>query len=703
MEEARTAERNLVATDDEIGRVEIDVDRLEQEMLDLTEDKADIAAALAAWEGREALATLLEREATAPPVPPDWEQGVTRHAEVESLLTQLKDREEERETALADIAAATAALGIDAAVAEKVTMAPGVLAEVARHRGTCAAVPADLATRRSELSRLEASLQEARSGVTSIADSVGLTESLLRDMVAHPLQDNTLTERLAVWQQAQQNLSVAEAEREAAGARSPEGTPGTSDASRVVAVAAAALAVAAVGAAVNRWLGVGLAVAGAVALFILGRRVSGHSGVVAGSDPGAGIEARVAGARSAERSAAIGIREMFAELGIDGGDTPARAAALRDARARARQLITDEQSRVQDTDLATASLAAMEAGLRHAQDELTALARACGLGHMGATIDERILALATELVEARGRRDRTSERITVILGTLVGICGTDLVRFAGAETTLAGLREAMERHVTRTTLAADIAAARSSVEAELGSRPGARALLEDSGRGRQSLIERAAVLTSDIESLKREITDGKERLGALRHTQRELASRADLPALLFRQAQEEERLAEIVTAGAAQWLAARLVDEVKSEVERRNQPSIIRAAGELVSVVTGGEWQGIVVDDDAGVLKVMYRDGTTRAESALSSGARELLRLAVRVAVADAHADQTGVALPLICDDPTGDIDAGRTPEIMRILARCAQSRQVILLTHDDNTVNAATAAGAVVVHLGDD
>jgi uncharacterized protein YhaN len=146
-----------------------------------------------------------------------------------------------------------------------------------------------------------------------------------------------------------------------------------------------------------------------------------------------------------------------------------------------------------------------------------------------------------------------------------------------------------------------------------------------------------------------------------------------------------------------------LVDEVKSEVERRNQPTIIRAAGELVSVVTGGEWQGIVVDDDAGVLKVMYRDGTTRAESALSSGARELLRLAVRVAVADAHADQTGVALPLICDDPTGDIDADRTPEIMRILARCAQSRQVILLTHDDNTVNAATAAGAVVVHLGDD
>ncbi|MFZ9016720.1 MAG: ATP-binding protein, partial [Ilumatobacteraceae bacterium] len=107
-----------------------------------------------------------------------------------------------------------------------------------------------------------------------------------------------------------------------------------------------------------------------------------------------------------------------------------------------------------------------------------------------------------------------------------------------------------------------------------------------------------------------------------------------------------------------------------------------------------------VVDDDRQHFVVVRSDGARFAETQLSAGAMELLRLAVRVAVAESHGSKYGVALPLICDDPTGDIDGVRSPRVWAMLATVARDRQVIVFTHDDGTVELASSVGATTVPM---
>jgi len=215
------------------------------------------------------------------------------------------------------------------------------------------------------------------------------------------------------------------------------------------------------------------------------------------------------------------------------------------------------------------------------------------------------------------------------------------------------------------------------------------------------LNDRKRRIDTEIDELDRQVRGANEDVGAARAEMAELEKVADLPAILYQIDNAESELSGAVHSAIALRAAARIVEEVKAEVEQKNQPSIILAASRIVSAVTTGEWTRLVFDDEQQVLKVVYQDGTTRAAHALSAGATDLLRLAIRIAVADEHAQRHGVALPLLCDDPSGDVDFERTPRIIDTLLHASQIRQVVLFTHDDRTVNLAIKAGAVAVDLG--
>jgi uncharacterized protein YhaN len=94
------------------------------------------------------------------------------------------------------------------------------------------------------------------------------------------------------------------------------------------------------------------------------------------------------------------------------------------------------------------------------------------------------------------------------------------------------------------------------------------------------------------------------------------------------------------------------------------------------------------------------QDGQWILEDAMSAGARDVLRLSIRLAAARAHSQSRGVALPLILDDPTASIDKNRCPRLFEVLKEFAEDFQIILMTHDSAIVDLAVAAGATEVSL---
>lgn len=117
--------------------------------------------------------------------------------------------------------------------------------------------------------------------------------------------------------------------------------------------------------------------------------------------------------------------------------------------------------------------------------------------------------------------------------------------------------------------------------------------------------------------------------------------------------------------------------------EKTSQPEVYRRASELLSLMTDGAWQRVFMDS-SGKICVMDAVRTTREPRFLSTGTRQQLYLALRIALL-MTADSVGRSLPVICDDILVNFDAKRRKGAIRALAALAKKRQVILFTcHSD-------------------
>jgi uncharacterized protein YhaN len=177
---------------------------------------------------------------------------------------------------------------------------------------------------------------------------------------------------------------------------------------------------------------------------------------------------------------------------------------------------------------------------------------------------------------------------------------------------------------------------------------------------------------------------------------KDLEKISDLPEVIHRKTQAEEDRRKYAMLGAAGFLARKIVADVRSQVES-NHKELVEKSSEIANQITNGFWTSIA--NDANGVRVL-QDGQWILEDALSAGARDVLRLSIRLAAARAHSQSRGVALPLILDDPTASIDKDRCPRLFEVLKEFAEDFQIILMTHDSVIVDLAKAAGATEVSL---
>lgn len=139
-------------------------------------------------------------------------------------------------------------------------------------------------------------------------------------------------------------------------------------------------------------------------------------------------------------------------------------------------------------------------------------------------------------------------------------------------------------------------------------------------------------------------------------------------------------------------LASTLLRRVIAEYGNRHQEPILLEAGGIFAALTRDEFTGLVPDDDGGrqVLLARRHNDELLSTSSLSSGTRDQLYLAIRLAGIVHQLPRLDERLPLILDDLLVNFDNERSSAALEVLADLSSQTQVLLFTHEQHLADHA-------------
>ena len=127
-------------------------------------------------------------------------------------------------------------------------------------------------------------------------------------------------------------------------------------------------------------------------------------------------------------------------------------------------------------------------------------------------------------------------------------------------------------------------------------------------------------------------------------------------------------------------LAVDTLRKANEDIQSRFSPALGKLAAEYMQFVTGGKYDGVMLDRDFSAMVHENGKNVPRGAEYLSAGTLDLMYLAVRLAVCSLALPEDANC-PLIIDDALVNFDAERRKQAMTLLEKIAQERQVILFT----------------------
>jgi uncharacterized protein YhaN len=310
-------------------------------------------------------------------------------------------------------------------------------------------------------------------------------------------------------------------------------------------------------------------------------------------------------------------------------------------------------------------------------------------GASGVPLVEQLRSLRRELAaqeELVGRRQSAERRITG--------AGRLAAKYKRRARRLFGRRRALFR------------AAGAYDEADFRRRAGERAIVDEllqrrvtlnqqiqSSLGGQGEADVAALLERPADQLEqkreeilarqRSAADDVKRLaekrGRLAHEQALMADDRRLAHKQLELSTVEERLSEAVSRWQTLAVAEHLIQSVKEQYERDRQPEVLQEASRYLERLTEGRYRRVWTPLGEHTLCVDDDQHRSLLIELLSTGAREQLFLALRLALAARYARQ-GKSLPLALDDVLVNFDTRRARAAAAMIVEFAAAGHQLLL-----------------------
>jgi hypothetical protein len=205
------------------------------------------------------------------------------------------------------------------------------------------------------------------------------------------------------------------------------------------------------------------------------------------------------------------------------------------------------------------------------------------------------------------------------------------------------------------------------------------------------------ILLADVDQ-----ASAAERLPALRDNARDAGNRAaDASGELRQLAASVPSVAEAEEAldgGRAErdrvrqlqqtlTLTRRFLEDAQDRVHRDVAPVLAAMLREWLPGITAGRYTDVLVNPSTLRVEVCGHSRAWRPADRLSHGTAEQVYLLLRIALAD-HLTKGHDTCPLILDDVTVHADAARTREILTLLLKIAEHRQVILFSQEEQVAD---------------
>ncbi|MFQ5717466.1 MAG: ATP-binding protein, partial [Nitrospinales bacterium] len=200
-------------------------------------------------------------------------------------------------------------------------------------------------------------------------------------------------------------------------------------------------------------------------------------------------------------------------------------------------------------------------------------------------------------------------------------------------------------------------------------------------------------ITEQLDKLHESRDRLNQAVGEIRNRINQLSSGNDLLSRQNELEIKKERLNRYAQEWAACKIALFILEQAKQKYEQERQPDVIRAAEEIFSKVTGGEYRRIFKPFDNDEILVDNGAGQSKGVIEMSRGAREQLYLSMRLGLIKEY-EARSEPLPVIMDDVLVNLDERRA-RTMDILNNFAQSRQIIILTCHQQALESYKKLGA--------
>lgn len=151
-------------------------------------------------------------------------------------------------------------------------------------------------------------------------------------------------------------------------------------------------------------------------------------------------------------------------------------------------------------------------------------------------------------------------------------------------------------------------------------------------------------------------------------------------------------------------LARYLADEAIRRYRDEHQDPVLERASRHLALLTDGDCIKVGVEEDSKkgpVVSARYATGEEKQVPELSSGTRDALYFALRLAAIEESIARTG-PMPIVLDDVLVNFDDDRARAALHCLSLVASTSQILLFTHHHHVISLATetlAAGEFVLH----
>ncbi len=198
---------------------------------------------------------------------------------------------------------------------------------------------------------------------------------------------------------------------------------------------------------------------------------------------------------------------------------------------------------------------------------------------------------------------------------------------------------------------------------------------------REDLPETIDNLTARIDAFNAELKGKLELSGRLDQQADAIAAKTDSIKQRFDAIAADLRLQRMAGIWRSRAVAGEMMENIRRAYEKERQPETLREASRYLKRLTNGMYVNIWTPLGEDALFVDASNGETLDVAALSRGTRELLFIAIRLALVVSF-EKHGVQMPLIWDDVLVNFDYKRAATAAKLLVDFAKAgRQIFLFT----------------------